>query len=34
MVNGRMLAPNETRTLAQGDEIQVGDLKLSVLELN
>jgi hypothetical protein len=34
MVNGRMLAPNETRTLAQGDEIQVGDLKLSVVELN
>jgi hypothetical protein len=34
MVNGHMLGPNETRALTAGDEIQVGDLRLSVVEMD
>jgi hypothetical protein len=33
MVNGRMLGQNETSTLAEGDEVQAGDLKLSVVAI-
>jgi hypothetical protein len=34
LVNGRMIESNEARALDVGDKIQVGDLKLSVVEMD